>query len=199
MANPHHDEHPDYMLQELEEAHLFFTVKGKTDQEVAALLQSLWDFNHNKVIVARDHQHIEEIEAQLEICKQAEQDAERQHLLREQEEEQTSKRSARSIRTNLLPFLTDPSHPQVFFYPCSMPSTNSAKMNMFRFIFSPSRVFVKQKMMSPEMKTSSPLFRQTWAPPFSLQPLQRPKNKRSGMNTYYGRSSARPITTWSGR
>ena len=38
MANPHHNEHPDYMLQEFEEAHLFFTVEGKTDQEAAALL-----------------------------------------------------------------------------------------------------------------------------------------------------------------
>jgi hypothetical protein len=38
MANPHHDEHPDYLLQEFEEACLFFTVKGKTNQEAATLL-----------------------------------------------------------------------------------------------------------------------------------------------------------------
>ena len=117
MANPHHDEHPDYMLQEFEEARLFFTVKGETDQEAAALLRSLWDFNHNKVIVAWDHQRAEEIEAQLEIREQAEQDVERQCLLREQEEEQTKQEERKKYKNKFAPIPDRPLPPTALLLP----------------------------------------------------------------------------------
>ena len=117
MANPHHDECPDYMLQEFEEARLFFTVEGKTDQEAAALLRSLWDFNHNKAIVAWDRQHTEEIEAQLEIHEQAEQDVERQCLLREQEEEQTKQEERKKYKNKFAPIPDRPLPPTVLLLP----------------------------------------------------------------------------------
>ena len=117
MANPHHDECPDYMLQEFEEARLFFTVEGKTDQEAAALLRSLWDFNHNKVIVAWDRQRAEEIEAQLEIREQAEQDVERQHLLREQEEEQTKQEERKKYKNKFAPIPDRPLPPTALLLP----------------------------------------------------------------------------------
>ena len=53
--------------------------------------------------MAWDHQRTEEIEAQLEICEQAEQDAERQHLLREQEEEQTKQKERKKYKNKFAP------------------------------------------------------------------------------------------------
>lgn len=87
MANPHYDECLDYMLPEFEEAHLLFTVEGKSNQEAAALLRNLWDFSNTKAIKAWDQQCTQEIEAQQEDHKRQEQEEERQCLLHEQEEQ----------------------------------------------------------------------------------------------------------------
>ena len=54
MANPHHDVCPNYLLPEFEEAHLLFTVEGKTNAQAAALLRNIWDFNNNKAIETWD-------------------------------------------------------------------------------------------------------------------------------------------------
>ena len=55
------------------------------------------------MIVAWDRQRAEEIEAQLEICEQAEQDAERQRLLRKQEEEQTKQEESKKYKNKFAP------------------------------------------------------------------------------------------------
>ncbi|KIK76717.1 hypothetical protein PAXRUDRAFT_17998 [Paxillus rubicundulus Ve08.2h10] len=66
MTNPHEEECPDHMLLEFKEAHLLFTVEGKTDEEAAALLSNLWDFNNNKEKLVWDRERAVEIEAQQE-------------------------------------------------------------------------------------------------------------------------------------
>ncbi|KIK76808.1 hypothetical protein PAXRUDRAFT_17927 [Paxillus rubicundulus Ve08.2h10] len=48
MTNPHKEECLNHMLPEFKEARLLFMVEGKTDEEAAALLSNLWDFNNNK-------------------------------------------------------------------------------------------------------------------------------------------------------
>ncbi|KAF8415025.1 hypothetical protein L210DRAFT_3340732, partial [Boletus edulis BED1] len=103
MANPHHNERPNYMLPEFEEARLFFTVEGKTDQEAAAWLSNVWDFSNTRAIAAWDQQRAAEVEALQEDRERLEQEAERQHLLREQEEEQAKQEERKKYKSKFAP------------------------------------------------------------------------------------------------
>ncbi|KAF8836643.1 hypothetical protein BDN67DRAFT_1014515 [Paxillus ammoniavirescens] len=88
MTNPREEECLNHMLPEFEEACLLFTLEGKTDEKVAALLSNLWDFNDNKAKLVWDRKQAAEAEAWQEERKHLGQEAERQCLLCEQEEEQ---------------------------------------------------------------------------------------------------------------
>ena len=50
MANPHLERCPDYMLPEFQEARFVFTVDGKTEEEAAAYLRSIWQINHDRAV-----------------------------------------------------------------------------------------------------------------------------------------------------
>ncbi|KAN0088657.1 hypothetical protein V8E55_005714 [Tylopilus felleus] len=109
MANPHYDECPDYMLPEFKEAHLLFTVEGKSNQEAA-------DFSNTKAIKAWDQQCTQEIEAQQEDHKRKEQEEERQCLLREQEE-QAMQEERKKYKNKLAPIPDKPLPPTSLLLP----------------------------------------------------------------------------------
>ncbi|KIK77764.1 hypothetical protein PAXRUDRAFT_17279 [Paxillus rubicundulus Ve08.2h10] len=103
MTNPHEEECPNHMLPEFKEARLLFTVEGKTDEEAAALLSNLWDFNNNKAKLVWDQQWAAEAEAQQEECEHLGQEAERQHLLCKQEEEQAKQEERKKYKNKFSP------------------------------------------------------------------------------------------------
>ncbi|KIJ12428.1 hypothetical protein PAXINDRAFT_14752 [Paxillus involutus ATCC 200175] len=108
MTNPHEEECPNYMLPEFEEARLLFTVEGKTDEEAAALLSNLWDFNNNKAKLVWVREHAAEIEARQEEHERTEQEAGRQRLLREQEEEQAKQEERKKYKNKFAPIPNRP-------------------------------------------------------------------------------------------
>ncbi|KAF8836270.1 hypothetical protein BDN67DRAFT_1014839 [Paxillus ammoniavirescens] len=108
MTNPHEDECLNHMLPEFEEARLLFTVEGKTDEEAAALLSNLWDFNNNKAKLAWDRQWAAEAEARQEERERLGQEAERQRLLREQEEEQAKQEERKKYKNKFAPIPNRP-------------------------------------------------------------------------------------------
>ncbi|KIJ06102.1 hypothetical protein PAXINDRAFT_20692, partial [Paxillus involutus ATCC 200175] len=108
MTNPHEEECPNYMLPEFEEARLLFTVEGKTDEEAAALLSNLWDFNNNKAKLVWVRERAAEIEARQEEHERTEQEAGRQRLLREQEEEQAKQEERKKYKNKFAPIPNRP-------------------------------------------------------------------------------------------
>ena len=88
MANPHLEVCPDYLAPDFEEAHLFFMIEGKTNEEAAAILRNIWLFSNAKAIETWDWQCKEELVTRQQQQEQAEQDAEQHHILCEEETEQ---------------------------------------------------------------------------------------------------------------
>ena len=117
MANPHHDTCPNYLLPEFKEAHLLFTVEGKTNAQAATLLRNIWDFNNNKAIETWDQRRAEEIEAQQENRERLEQEEKRTHLLREQEEEQAKLEEHKKYKTKFTPIPDRPLPPTSLLLP----------------------------------------------------------------------------------
>ena len=108
MANPHLEECPDYGQPEFDEAQLFFTVDGKTDEEAAILLQNMWHFNNNKAIAEWDRQRIRE---EFEV------EEERRRVLREAEEEQAKQEERKKYKNKFAPIPDRPLPAAPFLLP----------------------------------------------------------------------------------
>ncbi|KIJ06983.1 hypothetical protein PAXINDRAFT_91156 [Paxillus involutus ATCC 200175] len=83
-------------------------VEGKTNEEAAALLSNLWDFNNNKAKLVWDRQRAAEVEARQEEHKHLGQEAERQCLLRKQEEEQAKQEERKRYKSKFTPIPNRP-------------------------------------------------------------------------------------------
>ncbi|KIK79408.1 hypothetical protein PAXRUDRAFT_16346 [Paxillus rubicundulus Ve08.2h10] len=108
MTNPHKEKCLNHMLPEFEEACLLFMVEGKTNEEVAALLSNLLDFNNNKAKLVWDQQRVVEAEAWQEERKCLGQEAERQCLLCEKEEEQAKQEERKKYKNKFAPIPNRP-------------------------------------------------------------------------------------------
>ncbi|KIK87037.1 hypothetical protein PAXRUDRAFT_121306, partial [Paxillus rubicundulus Ve08.2h10] len=85
MSNLHNEVCPDYLQPEFVEAWLVFTVEGKLEEEAAAFLETIWQFNNARDIEKWDNQCEVEVEANRLAKENKTLEEERQHILQEQE------------------------------------------------------------------------------------------------------------------
>ena len=81
MADPNKEICLDYTLPEFGDAHLLFTVDGKTDEEVATLLKNLWNLKNAKDIENWEQQCAAKAQAAKQVVELAEQEAEQRQVL----------------------------------------------------------------------------------------------------------------------
>ncbi|KAF9227994.1 hypothetical protein BS17DRAFT_774613 [Gyrodon lividus] len=77
MANLYQEHAPDYMLDEFTEVRLIFTVDGKTDEEAAAILLNIWQFNNAKAWEAWDCERENWAQVVRDVQEHMEQEVER--------------------------------------------------------------------------------------------------------------------------
>jgi len=111
MANPRNDECPDYLDPEFEEACLFFTIEGKTDQEAAALLRNVWIFSNAKATEAWDRQCADEAQVLIDNQQLLDQEKKRLWLLCEQEEDQARQDERKKYKNKYTPIPDRPLPP----------------------------------------------------------------------------------------
>jgi hypothetical protein len=108
MADPNRNICPDYKEPEYDDAHIIFTVEGKTDAEAAAILRNLWRFNNTKAIEAWDRQREAETEARCQQEEQEEQEEERLRARREAEEEEAKQEERKKYKSKFAPISDRP-------------------------------------------------------------------------------------------
>ena len=87
MSNPHDEVCPDYLQPEFADARLVFTVEGKSEEEAANFLETIWQFNNNRDIEKWDNRREAAAEAERLAKENETIEEERQRTLREQETE----------------------------------------------------------------------------------------------------------------
>ncbi|KAF9218816.1 hypothetical protein BS17DRAFT_719493 [Gyrodon lividus] len=106
MADTYQEHAPDYMQDNFTEAHLIFTLDGKTDKEAAAILLNIWQFNNAKAREAWDRKREDQAQAVRDMQEHTEQEAERlKEELKQarQEEQKKNKNKFLPISNNPLP------------------------------------------------------------------------------------------------
>ena len=85
MSNPHDEVCLDYLQPEFADARLVFTVEGKSEEEAANFLETIWQFNNNRDIEKWDNRREAAAEAERLAKENETIEEERQCTLREQE------------------------------------------------------------------------------------------------------------------
>ncbi|KAF8546402.1 hypothetical protein OG21DRAFT_1491251 [Imleria badia] len=90
---------------------------GKTNQEAAAVLRNLWDFNNTNATEAWDRDCVEGARAQQEARNRLTQEEDRQRLLLEQEEEQAKQEERKKYKNKFAPIPARPLPPMALLLP----------------------------------------------------------------------------------
>ncbi|KIK79782.1 hypothetical protein PAXRUDRAFT_160331 [Paxillus rubicundulus Ve08.2h10] len=108
MSNPYNGVCPDYLQLEYTEAQPVFTVEGRLEEEAAAFLKTIWQFNNARDIVKWDNQ----CEAEVEVNRLAKEnetlEEERQRILQEQEVEMASQEEQKKYKNKFVPIPNKP-------------------------------------------------------------------------------------------
>ena len=108
MYNPHDEVCPDYLQQEFAEARLVFTVEGKSEEEAAIFLETIWQFNNARDIVKLDNQREAEAEASCLARENKTLEEERLRILREQEIETAKREERKKYKNKFVPIPNRP-------------------------------------------------------------------------------------------
>ena len=108
MSNPHDEVCPDYLQPEFAKAWLVFTVGGKSEEEAAVFLETIWQFNNTRDIEKWDNKHEAEAKANYLAKENETLEEERQHILHEQEAETARQEERKKYKNKLVPIPNRP-------------------------------------------------------------------------------------------
>ena len=108
MSNPNDEVCPDYLQPEFAEARLIFTVEGKSEEEAAIFLETIWQFNNARDIVRWDNQCEAEAEAERLAKVNETREEERQRILHEQEADTARQEERKKYKNKFVPIPNKP-------------------------------------------------------------------------------------------
>ena len=145
MSNPDDKFCLDYLQPEFAKARLIFTVEGKSKEEAAIFLETIWQFNNTRDIMRWDNQHKAETEVEHLAKVNKTHEEERQCILYEQEAITAKLEEWKKYKNK---FILIPNKPLSAIALLLLPQhtlTSFTRENTSCYITSPTRTFRKPK------------------------------------------------------